>query len=480
MWGYLSGKTGDEGGSSTIRPGREALLIWAMMSLVAVASFGWIYLQTSKLQQQSIEGELTMLAKIAASLVDGDRHRQLVHPEQTGGELYQQLIAPLVSFHRASPALYYVYTVVLVENQSHFILDTTRQIRDQRPSVAMVPSDVMEPYEIPDPDMLYALENSVLTVGELHSDEFGTFISGFAPFYDNTHEPVGIVGVDLSVDAYMARTSEVLRACLYGLAVSLGLAVLLALLTHRVRSASHRRELKHQRERREKERELALQNQENERLLANILPGPIALRLKSGEELIADAHELVTVIFIDMTGFTRYSASHPARRVVDTLNRIFRMIDDLTLKYRLEKIKTIGDAYMMVGGLDPMDDNHPRRVADMALELMREFDRLKQELQVTDFSIRVGIATGPVVSGVIGSVKFAYDLWGDTVNAANRLESSALPGRIHCNARFAHRLQEHYRFEDRGEIEIKGKGVMHTCFLLGQGDGANPEFSAST
>ncbi|MDZ7640862.1 MAG: adenylate/guanylate cyclase domain-containing protein [Desulfurivibrio sp.] len=477
MRGHLSGKTGGETAYSTIRPGREALLIWVMMTLVAVASFGWIYFLTSNIQQQAIEGELTMLAEIAASVVDGDRHRQLVQPEQTGGELYRQLIAPLVTFHRASPALYYVYTVVLVDDQPHFILDTTRQIRDQRPSVPMVPSNVMEPYEVPDPAMLYALENAVLTVGELHSDEFGTFVSAFAPFYDSNHEPVGIVGVDLSVGAYMARIAKVLRACLYGLAVSLALAVLLALLTYRARTASYQRELEHQLERQEKERELALQNQENERLLANILPAPIAHRLKSGEELIADAHELVTVIFIDMTGFTRYSANHPARRVVDTLNRIFRMIDDLTIKYRLEKIKTIGDAYMMVGGLDPMDDDHPRRVADMALELVREFDRIKQELQVTDFNFRVGIATGPVVSGVIGSVKFAYDLWGDTVNAANRLESSSLPGRIHCNARFAHLLQEDYRFADRGEIELKGKGAMHTYFLLGQGEGATPEIS---
>jgi class 3 adenylate cyclase len=326
----------------------------------------------------------------------------------------------------------------------------------------------MDPYEDPDPAALRALERGMLTVGELYTDEFGTFKSAFAPIFDSRQELAGVAGIDLSADDYLERIHDVFTACLYGLLVALVLASVIAAFIYRARKNTLLRELQFNEEREASARELEEKNRENERLLANILPHAIAMRLKSGEGLIADTHERVTVMFVDLAGFTRYSARQPAQRVVDTLNRIFVMMDELTVKYRLEKIKTIGDAYMVVGGLDPLDDDHLGRVAEMSLELVAGFERIKREIRNVDFHIRVGVATGPVVAGVIGSVKFAYDLWGDTVNTASRMESHSLPGRIHCNAEFVSHLHEDYEFEDRGEIEIKGKDRMRTFFLLGK------------
>ncbi|MGE4295055.1 MAG: adenylate/guanylate cyclase domain-containing protein, partial [Campylobacterales bacterium] len=416
-----------------IRPIREALSIWLMMAVIAAASFGWIYQRSLALQQQTIDQELTWLASTAASLIDGEKHKLITQPEQTDGDLYKSLIAPLVGYHRAAPSLYYVYTVTLIDSKAYFVLDTAKYVRDLRPTVALSPSRVMDVYEEPDPAMVRALEKGMITVGELYTDEFGTFKSAYAPFYDANKEPAGAVGVDLSAQEYMARIDEVFMVCLYGLLISVALATLIALLIYKVRSNTLKRELQYDIERREKERLLAEKNRENERLLANILPHAIALRLKGGEGLIADAHERVTVVFVDLAGFTRYSAGQPARRVVDTLNRIFTMMDNLTVKYNLEKIKTIGDSYMVVGGLDPLDDEHLSRVAEMTLEMIAEFETIKKALNAPEFNIRVGVATGPVVAGVIGSVKFVYDLWGDTVNTASRMESHSQPGKIQCN-----------------------------------------------
>lgn len=467
--GYEVATEGQGGGGA--RPLREALLVGALLVVVAAVGFGWVHHLSVKLQSETVEQELFRLAAVAAALVDGERHRQLRAPAQTDGDLYRELLAPLLAFHRAVPDLHYVYTVTSVDDQPRFVLDTAKYVRDLRPDVPLTPSVVMEVYEKPDPDMLAALELGVVRVGELHRDEFGTFISGFAPFFDDDRELAGVVGVDLAAHDYLQRFTPVLQATLHGLAASLLLAVLITLLVYRMRSITRCRELIYGEERRREARKLLAQYRENERLLANILPAAISARLKAGEELIADAHERVTVVFVDLAGFAAYSSSQPARRVVDTLNRVFSMMDDLSLRYRLEKIKTIGDAYMVVGGLDPMDDDHFRRVADMALEMVERFRAVMDEMGIADLGIRVGVATGPAVAGVIGSVKFAYDLWGDTVNTASRLEASSMPGKIHCNERFVGSLGSGYRFDRRGATCLKGKGDLVTYFLLSREDG---------
>jgi class 3 adenylate cyclase len=214
-------------------------------------------------------------------------------------------------------------------------------------------------------------------------------------------------------------------------------------------------------------RTLQREEELSERLLLNVLPAPIAARLKQDEEVIADGFPDVTVLFADLVDFTRRSQRSRPQQVVQFLDELFSTFDQLTRRHGLEKIKTIGDAYMAAGGLpEPMAD-HPRAVADLALamqvEVARRADPTGQPLQV-----RIGIDTGPVVAGVIGTDKFSYDLWGDTVNTASRMESSGMPSCIQVTERTYRRLRDGYRLERRGPIEVKGKGKMVTWFLVGR------------
>jgi class 3 adenylate cyclase len=214
-------------------------------------------------------------------------------------------------------------------------------------------------------------------------------------------------------------------------------------------------------------RELEKAHEEVERLLLNILPEPIARRLRQGERVIADRFDDVTLLFADIVGFTQLSSGLPAAELVEILNDVFSAFDGLVARYGLEKIKTIGDAYMVVGGLPERMEDHTGRVADMALELRGEIERLSSGSH-SDIRFRVGMSVGPVVAGVIGVTKFIYDVWGDTVNTASRMESHGLPDRIHVTKGVYARLRDRYLFEPRGMIEVKGKGPMETYFLVGR------------
>lgn len=212
-------------------------------------------------------------------------------------------------------------------------------------------------------------------------------------------------------------------------------------------------------------RELQAEREKSEQLLLNILPPSIALRLKEGEEPIADSFSEVTVLFSDLVGFTNASAQVDAHSLVGRLNELFRAFDELTKDLGVEKIKTIGDAYMAVAGLPEPCEDHALRMARMATRMLEAVEQLNQTSPLR-FEVRVGMHTGPVVAGVIGTRKFAYDLWGDTVNTASRMESHGLPGRIQISQATHDRLEPYFEFEPRGPIEIKGKGEMNT-FLLG-------------
>jgi class 3 adenylate cyclase len=211
---------------------------------------------------------------------------------------------------------------------------------------------------------------------------------------------------------------------------------------------------------------LNIEQHKSEELLHNILPRAIAHRLKSGEENIANHFENVTVLFADIVGFTQLSASRPAWDVVSLLNRVFSAFDIFSEQYNLEKIKTIGDAYMIVGGLPEARDDHAETVARMALEMLATVELLSKTLDAP-IALRIGIHSGAVVAGVIGKKKFAYDLWGDTVNTASRMESHGEAGKIHVSEDVYALLQEKFLFEKREEIEVKGKGMMQTWFLVG-------------
>ncbi len=212
---------------------------------------------------------------------------------------------------------------------------------------------------------------------------------------------------------------------------------------------------------------LRAERERSERLLLNILPEPIADRLKLDQGSIADSFEEVTVLFADIVGFTELSASISARELVELLNQIFSRFDRLAEKHGLEKIKTIGDAYMVVGGLPVQRQNHAEAVADMALDMHREIASFCAE-NGCNVSIRTGINSGPVVAGVIGLKKFIYDLWGDAVNTASRMESHGIPGAIQVTAATSELLREKYICEQRGVIHVKGKGDMLTYLLKGK------------
>ncbi|NES94440.1 MAG: PAS domain S-box protein [Desertifilum sp. SIO1I2] len=208
---------------------------------------------------------------------------------------------------------------------------------------------------------------------------------------------------------------------------------------------------------------------QSERLLLNILPEAIAERLKQEEHNIADSFEEATVLFSDIVGFTQISARISPTELVKLLNEIFSTFDRLAEKHGLEKIKTIGDAYMVVGGIPNRQRDSAAAVAQMALDMQTAIQRFKQD-NGEPFSIRIGINSGPVVAGVIGLRKFIYDLWGDTVNVASRMESQALPGSIQVTEIIYQRLCDRFVFEKRGTIPIKGRGEMVTYLLKGRLD----------
>jgi adenylate cyclase len=208
------------------------------------------------------------------------------------------------------------------------------------------------------------------------------------------------------------------------------------------------------------------EQEKSEKLLLSILPQPIAKRLKDGESHIADGFTEATILFADIVGFTLLSETVSPEALVKMLNEIFSAFDSLCDRYNLEKIKTIGDAYMVVGGLPHPCKNHTALIAEMALEMQNELTQfnLKNNTQI---DMRIGINTGPVVAGVIGKKKFIYDLWGDAVNTASRMESHGIPGEIQVTETVYEILKNQFSFAERGWIAVKGKDKMKTYLLKG-------------
>jgi adenylate cyclase len=218
-----------------------------------------------------------------------------------------------------------------------------------------------------------------------------------------------------------------------------------------------------------KQAETALNRQQakTKALLLNILPEQIADRLQSNPGTIAEHFAEATVLFADLVGFTEIASAFSPLQLVNLLNQIFSAFDRLSQRYGLEKIKTIGDAYMVVGGVPNPRSDHAEAIAEMALEMQAEIDRFNQQHHQA-LKMRIGIHSGSLVAGVIGIQKFSYDLWGDTVNTASRMESHGQAGKIQVSAATFDRLWKDYYFESRGPLLIKGKGHMMTYFLLGK------------
>ncbi len=221
--------------------------------------------------------------------------------------------------------------------------------------------------------------------------------------------------------------------------------------------------------RREAEEALRQEKEKSESLLLNILPQAIAQRLKQSPGAIAEQFSEATILFADIVNFTPLASHMSATELVNLLNQIFSAFDELVERHSLEKIKTIGDAYMVAGGLPTPRPAHAEAVAQLALEMQREITRFQRD-DGEPFRLRIGINTGSVVAGVIGIKKFIYDLWGDAVNVASRMESQGDAGGIQVTATTYEHLKERYRFQERGTITVKGRGEMKTYWLLGPGE----------
>ncbi|WP_445300933.1 adenylate/guanylate cyclase domain-containing protein [Microcoleus sp. BR0-C5] len=219
--------------------------------------------------------------------------------------------------------------------------------------------------------------------------------------------------------------------------------------------------------RRQMESALRKEQKKTESLLLNILPEPIAHRLKYQPGVIADKFEKATILFADLVNFTQISTTMSATNLVYLLNEIFSAFDQLSEKHGLEKIKTIGDAYMVAAGIPIERPDHAEAIAEMALDMLVAIEKLNVKLDAK-FDLRIGINSGPVVAGVIGTKKFIYDLWGNAVNTASRMESHGITGCIQVSHYTYKLLPDKYEFEDRGEIEIKGQGKMQAYLLTGR------------
>jgi class 3 adenylate cyclase len=217
----------------------------------------------------------------------------------------------------------------------------------------------------------------------------------------------------------------------------------------------------------EEHRLLVAEQARSERLLLNILPAPIADQLRAGATTIAETQPEATVLFADIVGFTPLGESLGARELVDLLNEVFVAFDDLAEAAGLEKIKTIGDAYMVVGGIPTSRADHLAAVLDLSLAMCDAIAPMTMP-GGRPLQLRIGIATGPVVAGVIGRRKFSYDVWGDTVNTASRMESHGVPGRVQVTEEVARAASPDYEFEPARSVDVKGKGRMTTHLLVGR------------
>jgi adenylate cyclase len=210
--------------------------------------------------------------------------------------------------------------------------------------------------------------------------------------------------------------------------------------------------------------ELRAEKERSEALLLNILPHQIVERMRRGETVIADHVKGATILFSDIVDFTALSAELPADVIVGLLGEVFSCFDALAARQGLEKIKTIGDGYMVAGGVPEERDDHAVAVAAMAVAMLEAIENMGHAAG-KPLRLRIGLHTGPLIAGVIGTHKFVYDVWGDTVNTAKRMESYGAPGRIHISAATRQALGGAFRCESRGLVEIKGKGPMETYFL---------------
>ncbi|HEY3427376.1 MAG TPA: adenylate/guanylate cyclase domain-containing protein [Acidimicrobiia bacterium] len=283
------------------------------------------------------------------------------------------------------------------------------------------------------------------------------FVSGTRFLYATVRTLLIAIGFAIAVATYDASRGLLIDSFIF-LAAGLG-----SLVGLRILERNRRRVWLQQMVIAEQMVALAAEQGESERLLLNVLPASVSTRLRSGENPIADSFSSVTVLFADLVGFTPMAADSSATDVIMMLSALFTHFDDLVNERRLEKIKTIGDAYMAAGGLPEPLDRHAERMIDLGLAML---DCTKPEGRFPDLNLRVGIHSGPVAGGVIGTRRFAYDVWGDTVNLASRLQETGVTGRIHVSKETMELASGSFQFEPRGSVELRGHGAMDTYLVI--------------
>ena len=212
---------------------------------------------------------------------------------------------------------------------------------------------------------------------------------------------------------------------------------------------------------------LELEQGKSETLLTNVLPAAIAKRLKDSDETVAEQYDSVSVLFADVVGFTPLAESLGAEELVNMLNTVFTRFDELVTESRAEKVGTIGDSYMVIAGAPDRHPDHAEILAELALEMMNVIENATPAM-APDLAFRMGINTGPVIAGVIGSTRLQYDVWGDTVNLASRFESHGSPGKIQIGPNTHAAIRDRFRCVHRGTIDIKGKDPIDTWFIEGR------------
>lgn len=281
----------------------------------------------------------------------------------------------------------------------------------------------------------------------------------------------GVLEITTPLNSLMAQTNDGLRDTFMTLALLSILGVFgLTLVIGRLHQTSKELEIRvveRTAELKKTNEQLVIEQEKSESLLLNILPKSIAEKLKLGHNNIVEGFAEVTILFADIVNFTQLSEQISPQELLKFLNEIFTGFDYLTERHSLEKIKTIGDAYLVVGGIPELRSDHAQAIADMAMDMQQEVAKFNARHNTT-LSIRIGINTGPVVAGVIGTKKFIYDLWGDAVNTASRMESHGMAGCIQVTQSTYEYLQDNYQLEARGIIQVKGKGEMTTYFLTGK------------
>ncbi len=289
------------------------------------------------------------------------------------------------------------------------------------------------------------------------------FVARTGFFFASFRTAVIVAGFVVAAVLYRGRSSLLVDTFIFGAAV---IGSLLAL---RLLEQSRRRVFYQDIVITRQADALRVEKDRADALLLNVLPGSISARLLAGERTIADEYPAVTVLFADIVGFTPLTARLPADRLVGVLDRLFAHFDELVAERGLEKIKTIGDAYMVAGGLpEPLDD-HAARVVDLGLAMI---DVATQESdQVAELRLRVGVHSGPVIGGVIGQRKFAFDIWGETVNIASRLESQGIPGRVQVSVETWRLVKDQFEAEPRGAIDLRGYGPVEAYTIVGRSRG---------